>query len=157
MLGLSTVTMGLTLLLWTADGWWIRDWGWRIGQAATTQPYDSPDGFNGGRLVGGMQIACQDSCHNFDVSQLPYMYGCPAGEDGGLTYVPGADYGFFAAYYPQGHTSFTLQYWPHAPASNRAAAACTCGSMCLLKALQCVCFVEDVVTDGNICKTSLQA
>lgn len=40
-------------------------------------PENGPPGYGSGRLIGGLQIACQDDCHTDSVSQLPYVYVCP--------------------------------------------------------------------------------
>ena len=96
-----------------AAGWWVRDWGWRYGHYTAQPPASSPaSSWNPNQLIGGMQIACIDSCHTGNIisSQLPYYYGCRIGQSANLTYYPGVDYNSFSGdLYDNGHTSFNIQ------------------------------------------------
>ena len=126
-----------------ADSWWIRDWGWRIGTSSLASPPDGAplDTWNNGQLISGMQIACEDSCHNQDfgadwrtdqsVIQLPYYYGClnAPGAAANLTLPEGQGYEYFAsAAFVDGHTSFHVECVPvtegHAEGSGLAVKIC---------------------------------
>ena len=100
-----------------AAGWWIRDWGWRYGTSTlATPPADAnASSWIPNQLIGGMQIACMDSCHtgNLLSSQLPYMYGCQTGASANLSYAVNQGYNSFSGdAYDSGHTSFNIKSAP---------------------------------------------
>ena len=84
-------------------GWWIRDLNFRQGQYNTSLGAPS-DGWDGGIVIGGMQIACEDACHKYDAVQLPYMYGCSSN----LAFEENIGYNTIPGVFPDGMTSFQV-------------------------------------------------